>query len=131
VNYSGWLADGTKFDSSRDPGREPFTYDFPGNLIKGWNDGSVGLTKGTIRRMVIPPASAYGERGVRGKIPGNATLYFEIEVLALQHPEPAPAAGDVPADQIKKVDPATDPHAGHNHGAEGTKEQPKDAPKPK
>jgi hypothetical protein len=136
VQYSGWLPDGTKFDSSRDPGREPFTYDYPGNLIKGWNDGSAGLTKGTIRRMVIPPGSAYGERGVRGKIPPSSTLYFEIEVLAIQHPEPA--AAPQPADgggapEIKKLDPANMPKAPQvKPNPEAPKpEAPKDAPKPK
>lgn len=92
VHYSGWLADGTQFDSSRQEGREPFTYDWPGSLIKGWNDGTAGMTKGTIRRLIIPSELGYGDRGAgRGRIPPNATLFFELEALAIQTPE-APAA---------------------------------------
>ncbi|MEM1329828.1 MAG: CpcT/CpeT family chromophore lyase [Planctomycetota bacterium] len=91
VHYTGWTRDlsspvfgGSKFDSSYDRpnGPEPFTFDLPGRLIEGWNQGIPGVTKGTIRRLIIPSAMAYGERGAAGgRIAPNADLFFEIEVV--------------------------------------------------
>jgi hypothetical protein len=89
VQYSGFLANGSKFDTSRDK-PQPFTFT-QGTLIPGWNVGLIGATKGTIRRLAIPAAMAYGDRGAGRTIPPNSPLYFEIEVLAIERPTPPPA----------------------------------------
>ncbi len=81
VDYIGWLkTDGTVFDSSfKRP--EPFPGDLAGGLIRGWMQGVPGMKVGGIRKLVIPPELAYGERGSPPVIPPNATLVFEVEVL--------------------------------------------------
>lgn len=81
VHYTGWLTDekGTKFDSSRDRG-EKATFPLTG-LIKGWQEGVPGMKPGGVRKLKIPAALGYGERGVGDKIPGGATLVFEIELF--------------------------------------------------
>ena len=84
VHYTGYLTDGTKFDSSLE--REPFTLKLPGPVILGWNEGLLGMCRGGKRKLVIPPSLGYGEAGAGGKIPPNATLIFEIEVLSVQGP---------------------------------------------
>jgi FKBP-type peptidyl-prolyl cis-trans isomerase FkpA len=82
VHYDGMLADGTPFDSSRKRG-QPAT--FPTNaVIKGWEEGLAGMREGGVRRLVIPPALAYGERGRPPTIPENATLVFEIELISIE-----------------------------------------------
>jgi FKBP-type peptidyl-prolyl cis-trans isomerase FkpA len=81
VHYVGTLTDGTVFDSSR--AREtPFTFMIgQGKVIRGWEQGVVGMKVGGKRKLVVPPHLGYGEDGSPPKIPGNATLVFEIELL--------------------------------------------------
>ena len=92
VHYTGWLLDaaakdqrGRKFDSSRDRG-QPFSFPLGGGrVIRGWEQGVPGMKVGGTRRLVIPPELAYGTRGAgNGVIPPDATLLFEIELLAVE-----------------------------------------------
>ena len=82
VHYTGWLTDGTKFDSSVDRG-QPFQFQLGGNVIDGWNQGVVGMKVGGKRKLTIPPSMGYGEPGYPPAIPPNATLVFEIEMLKI------------------------------------------------
>lgn len=81
VHYTGWLMDGTKFDSSRDRGK-PFSFTLgERRVIPGWEKGVEGMQVGGKRELIIPPDLAYGAQGAGGVIPPNATLKFEIELL--------------------------------------------------
>lgn len=88
VHYTGWLqnADGSagkKFDSSKDRG-DPFSFALgAGQVIKGWDEGVQGMKVGGQRRLIIPSALGYGPRGAGGVIPPNATLIFDVELLAV------------------------------------------------
>ncbi len=84
VHYTGWLTDGTKFDSSKDRGM-PFAFPLgAGHVIKGWDQGVAGMKIGGVRKLTIPASMGYGTRGAGGLIPPNATLVFEVELLKVQ-----------------------------------------------
>jgi len=83
VHYTGWLPQGRQFDSSRERDRPYEVAIGYGRVIDGWDHGIVGMKVGGQRRLVIPPALAYGESG-RGIIPGNSTLVFDVELLEVQ-----------------------------------------------
>jgi FKBP-type peptidyl-prolyl cis-trans isomerase len=100
VHYTGWLYDanakdhrGHQFDSSRDRG-QPFSFPLgAGHVIKGWDRGVAGMRVGGLRRLVIPPALAYGSRSSgNGLIPPDSTLMFEVELLAVESVTAGPQA---------------------------------------
>ncbi len=83
VHFTGWLDDGTQFDSSRDR-KKPFGFPLgSGQVIKGWDEGVRGMRAGGKRRLTVPPSLGYGTRGIPGVIPPNAALTFDIELLRI------------------------------------------------
>jgi len=84
VHYTGWLTDGKEFDSSRDAG-DPIQFQLgTGQVIKGWDEGIVGMKVGGKRQLRIPPALGYGPRGFGSSIPPNATLVFDVELMGVK-----------------------------------------------
>jgi FKBP-type peptidyl-prolyl cis-trans isomerase FkpA len=84
VNYTGWLEDGTKFDSSVDRNK-PIQFALgTGRVIKGWDEGIAGMKEGGKRRLIIPPELGYGAAGSPPVIPPNATLIFDVELIDVQ-----------------------------------------------
>ena len=84
VHYTGWLENGTKFDSSHDR-QEPFTFRLgAGEVIEGWDQGVAGMKVGGKRKLTIPSDLGYGDQGAGGTIPPGATLIFEVELLGVE-----------------------------------------------
>ena len=120
VRYTGWLTDGTKFDSSEDhPGKEPITFPYGARrVIPGWDTGFEGMHVGGKRRLYIPYQLAYGEAGRPPVIPAKANLIFDLELVSMSDTPPAePAAPPAnpsqpsapPTDPAKPTTPPTDP----------------------
>ena len=88
VHYTGKLEDGTVFDSSKNPGREPFRFTVGlGQVIQGWEEGFIGMKEGGSRTLTIPSEMGYGARGAGDVIPPNATLIFDVELLEVDKNE--------------------------------------------
>jgi hypothetical protein len=83
VHYTGWTVNGNVFDSSRKHGTEPAEFSLNG-VVAGWREGIPGMKVGGIRKLVIPPELGYGSRGMGRDIPPNATLIFEVELVAIK-----------------------------------------------
>lgn len=85
VNYVGSLTDGTVFDASSKHGTQGFTFTLgAGQVIKGWDQGIVGMKVGGKRELVIPPSLAYGDQAIGNVIPANSTLVFEVDLLSVK-----------------------------------------------
>jgi peptidylprolyl isomerase len=135
VRYTGWLADGTKFDSSYDhPGGQPITFPYGAQrVIIGWDTGFEGMHVGGKRRLFIPYQLAYGETGRPPVIPAKANLVFDIELVSMSDtpPEP-PAPTPPPADSTEpapEAAPAESP-AQQPKPAAPPEDQPKTTPNP-
>jgi FKBP-type peptidyl-prolyl cis-trans isomerase len=86
VHYTGWLTNGTKFESSHDANKPLAFRVGAGDVLKGWDEGVVGMKVGGKRRLVLPPELGYGKLGAGGVVPPNATLVFEFELLGVRNP---------------------------------------------
>ncbi|MDB4917718.1 MAG: peptidylprolyl isomerase FKBP-type [Gemmatimonadetes bacterium] len=90
AEYTGWLAGGTRLDSSRDPGGSPAAFVLgKGMVMSGWEIGFGGMRVGGRRRLFVPYAQAYGERGHPPLIPARSALVFDVELIAVMEPEGA------------------------------------------
>merc|ERR1712203_45664 len=97
MHYTGTLEDGKKFDSSRDRS-EAFKFQIGvGQVIKGWEEGVLGMCVGEKRKLIVPPALGYGDQGAGDIIPGGATLYFEVELIDTEE-------GPTPVNVFKQID---------------------------
>jgi FKBP-type peptidyl-prolyl cis-trans isomerase len=103
VSYTGWVYDacapdhkGAQFDSNVEK-RVPFGFFIGGGrVIKGWDEGVIGMREGGTRRLIIPPDKAYGEREIAGKIPANSTLVFDVTLAQLTDPNQPPVNSPPP-----------------------------------
>jgi FKBP-type peptidyl-prolyl cis-trans isomerase len=85
MRYTGWLKDGTKFDSSDDHEGKPFFFKLgEGKVIKGWDEGVPGMRVGGKRKLTVPAELAYGNRAMGDKIPPNSELVFEVELVSIK-----------------------------------------------
>ena len=113
VRYTGWLTDGTKFDSSYDhPGGEPITFPYGAKrVIIGWDTGFEGMHVGGKRRLFVPYQLAYGEAGHPPVIPAKANLVFDVELVTMSdtQPEPTPAPADSTTQPATEAAPADSP----------------------
>jgi len=101
MHYVGTLEDGKKFDSSYDRS-EPFKFQIGvGQVIKGWEEGVLGMCVGEKRKLIVPPALGYGDQGAGDIIPGGATLYFEVELISTED-------GPTPVNVFKQIDTDAD-----------------------
>jgi peptidylprolyl isomerase len=130
VHYTGWLTDGTKFDSSHDhPGDEPIVFPYGARrVIAGWDTGFEGMHVGGKRRLFIPYQLAYGESGRPPVIPPKADLVFDVELVAQSDTPPEPKAPPVPATEPGESDTAK-PQDTEQPGAGKPATPPSDAPK--
>merc|ERR1711973_150796 len=101
MHYTGTLEDGKKFDSSRDRS-EAFKFQIGvGQVIKGWEEGVLGMCVGEKRKLIVPPALGYGDQGAGDIIPGGATLHFDVELMGIEE-------GPTPVNVFKQIDSDND-----------------------
>jgi len=97
MHYTGTLEDGKKFDSSYDRS-EPFKFQIGvGQVIRGWEEGVLGMCAGEKRRLIVPPELGYGDQGAGDIIPGGATLHFDVELMGVEE-------GPTPVNVFKQID---------------------------
>ena len=123
AHYTGWLEDGTEFDRSLDRD-QPVTFVLgAGEVIDGWDEGVAGMREGGRRRLIIPPELAYGEAGRPPSIPPNATLIFDVELIAVHL---ADGEGDGDDAEGETSDAEQDDGADEEEDEEGIPELPED-----